>query len=60
MALVSCWACRSPEVRPLLLEKGAEGLLRRAKLACPGPAGELVRDSASAALRDLGCDGYND
>jgi hypothetical protein len=44
----------------MLLEKGAEGLLRRAKLACPaGPAGAQVLDAASAALRDLGCDNYN-
>ena len=51
---------RSPELRPLLREKGAEGALRRAKLAYPGPAYALVRDAASAALRDLGLDNYNE
>ena len=51
---------RNPEVRPVLLERGTEGVLRRVKLAFPGPPGALVRDCASAALRDLGCDNYND
>ncbi|GAB4823190.1 hypothetical protein N2152v2_010236 [Parachlorella kessleri] len=53
-------AARNPEIRPVLLEKGTEGVLRRVKQAFPGPAGALVRDCSSAALRDLGCDNYND
>lgn len=45
-------------MRPLLLERGAEGLLRRSKSAWPGAP--LVKDAACAALRDLGVDNYND
>ena len=47
-------ACRSPEVRAALLDKGAEGLLRQVKAAYPSCA-----DAGSAALRDLGLDNYN-
>lgn len=51
--------CRSSELRPLLLDKGAEATLRGVKQAYPGPAYGLVREAASAALRDLGLDNYN-
>jgi armadillo repeat-containing protein 6 len=44
---------RNPELRPQVLSKGAEELLRAAKKAHPG-----CRDVASAALRDLGLDNY--
>lgn len=46
--------CRCPELRPLLLERGAESLLRRIKRTYPA-----CQDAASAALRDLGLDNYN-
>lgn len=46
---------RNPEARPLLLEKGAEEALRRAKLDFPA----ACRDVGSAALRDLGVEDYN-
>lgn len=50
-------------MRPALLERGAERVLRGVKARyLPGPGGEAppVRDAASAALRDLGLDNYND
>jgi len=46
--------CRSPDVRAVLLDKGAEGVLRQVKAAYPACA-----DAGSAALRDLGLDNYN-
>ena len=45
---------RNTELRPLLLEKGAEAFLRRAKSAHPATCGDV----GSAALRDLGFDDY--
>jgi hypothetical protein len=47
---------RNPELRPAFLAKGAEGLLRGVR--CGLPAGD--RDVATAALRDLGVDQYNE
>lgn len=47
---------RNPDIRPMFLAKGAEDLLRAAKKQHPGPC----RDVASAALRDLGIDNYQD
>lgn len=41
-------------MRTVLLEKGAEGLLREVKAAYPSCA-----DAGAAALRDLGLDNYN-
>lgn len=41
-------------MRAVLLDKGAEGLLRRVKAAYP-----TCSDAGSAALRDLGLDNYN-
>jgi hypothetical protein len=49
-------AVRNPELRPAFLDKGAEALLRRAKVAYP----KECRDVGSAALRDLGLDKYNE
>ena len=45
---------RNPDLRPQVLSKGVEALLRAAKKAHPGPCGDV----ASAALRDLGLDNY--
>ncbi|BDA43881.1 Armadillo repeat-containing protein 6 [Coccomyxa sp. Obi] len=45
---------RSPELRPAVLERGAEAFLRRAKVAHPA----TCADVGSAALRDLGFDDY--
>lgn len=58
-ALQACMAlrnmvARSPELRPAVLEKGAEPFLRRAKKAHPA----TCDDVGSAALRDLGFDDY--
>jgi hypothetical protein len=47
---------RCPELRPELLERGAEAAVRRARAAWP----EACGDVGSAALRDLGLDNYND
>lgn len=44
-------AVRNEELRPLILEKGAEPLLRAAKAA----HAKLCNDVGTAALRDLGC-----
>ena len=49
-------AVRNEELRPVALEKGAEALLRRAKASHPNEC----TDVGSAALRDLGCDNYNE
>ena len=46
---------RNVDLRPMLLEKGAEAPLRGAKKAFP----EACQDVGSAALRDLGLDDYN-
>eukprot|EP00887_Chlorella_sp_A99_P005892 scaffold1.g5892.t1 len=46
---------RNPNLRPVLLDAGAERLLRAVKAAYPS-----CRDAGSAALRDLGLDNYND
>ncbi|GFR51890.1 hypothetical protein Agub_g14370 [Astrephomene gubernaculifera] len=51
-----CWcvrvqAARNPELRPPLLERGVEGLLRAAKAGC--------RYAGTAALRDAGVDNYD-
>jgi hypothetical protein len=48
-------AARNLELRPLMLERGAEPLLRAAKAAHPG----VCTDVGSAALRDLGAADYN-
>lgn len=48
-------AVRCPELRPQLLERGAEPLLRSIKRAHPSCA-----DVGSAALRDLGLENYNE
>ncbi|KAK9915509.1 hypothetical protein WJX75_000068 [Coccomyxa subellipsoidea] len=45
---------RNPELRPAVLEKGAEPFLRRAKVAHPA----TCDDVGAAALRDLGFDDY--
>ncbi|KAG2434650.1 hypothetical protein HXX76_007544 [Chlamydomonas incerta] len=47
---------RNPELRPAYLERGAEALLRAAKVAHPA----ACKDVGAAALRDLGLDNYND
>ena len=49
-------AARNPDVRPALLERGADALLRAAKKAHPG----ACADVGSAALRDLGAENYNE
>ena len=49
-------AARNPEVRPALLERGADALLRAAKRAHPA----ACADVGSAALRDLGAENYNE
>jgi hypothetical protein len=48
-------AARNLELRPLMLERGAEALLRAAKAAHPG----TCTDVGSAALRDLDAENYN-
>mmetsp|Transcript_20935 Transcript_20935/g.45788 ORF Transcript_20935/g.45788 Transcript_20935/m.45788 type:complete len:493 (-) Transcript_20935:195-1673(-) len=48
-------AVRNPELRPPMLEKGVEQLIRGIKRT----HGKAVADVASAALRDLGLDNYN-
>lgn len=45
---------RSPELRPAVLERGAEAFLRRAKVVHPA----TCADVGAAALRDLGFDDY--
>ncbi|CAL8469870.1 g9412 [Coccomyxa elongata] len=45
---------RNPELRPAVLERGAEAFLRRAKVAHPATSADV----GSAALRDLGFDDY--
>jgi len=47
---------RNPELRPGFLAAGSEGLLRGVKGVFPG----ACKDVASAALRDLGLDNYQD
>lgn len=47
---------RNPELRPGFLAAGSEGLLRGVKAVFPG----ACKDVASAALRDLGLDNYQD
>ncbi|KAL3683333.1 hypothetical protein R1sor_001355 [Riccia sorocarpa] len=47
-------AVRNLENRPIILEKGLEKLIRKAKASHVG-----CKDAASAALRDLGFDDYN-
>ena len=54
MFLRNC-AARNPELRAPLCERGAEDLLRAAKVAHPS----LCNDVGSAALRDLGAADYN-
>ena len=49
-------AARNLELRPLMLERGADALLRAAKAAHPG----TCTDVGSAALRDLGAENYNE
>lgn len=49
-------AARSPELRPALLEAGAEDLLRMTKEVF----GQVCSEAATAALRDLGVDNYNE
>lgn len=46
---------RNPELRPVVLEKGAEPLLRQAKKMFPQSCGDV----GSAALRDLDIADYN-
>ena len=46
---------RNMDVRAALLERGAEGLLRRVKAEAGAASGE----AASDALRDLGLENYN-
>lgn len=47
---------RNPELRPLLMERGLEDLVRQAKSAHPKQCGDV----GAAALRDMGCEKYND
>jgi len=47
---------RNPENKPLVLAGGAEDLLRAAKKLHPNEC----MDVSSAAMRDLGCENYND
>ena len=49
-------AARNLELRPLMLERGADALLRAAKAAHPA----TCNDVGSAALRDLGAANYNE
>lgn len=49
-------AARNADVRPMLLDRGAEPLLRAAKKSHPS----ACADVGSAALRDLGADNYNE
>ena len=46
---------RSPQLRPVLLEKNCERHLRAAKARHPA----TCADVGAAALRDLGLDDYN-
>ena len=46
---------RSPQLRPVVLEKGCERHLRAAKAGHPA----TCADVGAAALRDLGFDDYN-
>ncbi len=46
---------RNPELRPIVLDKGAEPLLRSAKKMFPQSCGDV----GSAALRDLDIQDYN-
>ena len=46
---------RSPQLRPMVLEKGCERRLRAAKAEHPA----TCADVGAAALRDLGFDDYN-
>ncbi|KAK9808657.1 hypothetical protein WJX72_001431 [[Myrmecia] bisecta] len=46
---------RNPGLRPVVLEKGAEQMLRKVKTQYP----QACQDVGSAALRDLGFDDYN-
>ena len=46
---------RNPELRPMVLDKGAEPLLRSAKTMFPQSCGDV----GSAALRDLDIQDYN-
>ncbi len=54
--LVRNMVSRTPEYRPEFLTRGVETLLRQAKRAHP----KNCTDVGSAALRDLGCDNYNE
>jgi hypothetical protein len=47
---------RNTELRPAVLGKGVEPLLRQAKTRYPA----ACQDVGSAALRDLGLENYND
>jgi hypothetical protein len=47
---------RNEENKPKLLDNGVEALLRAAKRNHP----KTCMDVSSAALRDLGCDNYNE
>ncbi|PNH00195.1 Armadillo repeat-containing protein 6, partial [Tetrabaena socialis] len=53
---VRLMTARNPELRPAYLDRGAEALLRAAKVACPSSC----KDVGAAALRDLGLEHYND
>jgi hypothetical protein len=46
---------RNPEIRPLLIDKGLEDFVRQAKSMHPVQCGDV----GAAALRDMGCDNYN-
>lgn len=47
---------RSPELRPAAAAAGAEAVLRAVKKAFPAACGDV----GAAALRDMGCEHYND
>lgn len=50
------WQVRNEENKPKLLDNGVEALLRAAKKNHP----KTCMDVSSAALRDLGCENYNE
>ena len=52
--LVRNLVVRNPELRPVMLQRGAEPIMRGAKKL------PECGDVATAALRDLGLDNYND
>jgi hypothetical protein len=53
---LNVYQVRNPELRPIVLDKGSEELVRMAKRLHPKTCGDV----GAAALRDMGLDNYND